>query len=229
MKIIPAIYLSHGNAVSNYKGQSEQVTVLSKDPLSAARRFEKEGAKYIHLVDLDAFDAGSKENSKIAKSIAKNTSIEVSYADGVSALQDVENLFADGIAQVCLGQSAINILDEAISRFGQDKIFFVIRTQRRVIPDQPGVEVTDYGRQLSERGVKNIILRDTLAEGTFHPNFDEVERLMFGAKVNVFAFGGVGSIGDLEVLQKTGVAGVIISKAFFENRLSLAECMEKYR
>lgn len=230
MLIIPAIYLSEGSAVSQYKGEKDQLTVLTRDPFSAAKRFEKNGAKIIHLVDLDADGGGSELNKSVAKSIAKHTSLKVWYADGISSMKDMEEFFNAGIDVISLNQFTENLVPSALQKFGADKIFFTIRAQRNVIEGKPGVEVFHYGQDLVKLGIKNIIFRDTKVEGSFHPNFDEIERLGLAAqgKADIFAFGGIGAEDDLEIMQRTGAKGVVISRAFFENRLSLQECVSKF-
>lgn len=227
MLIIPAIYLSGGNAVSQYKGEKEQLTVLTRDPFSSAKKFEKQEAKIIHLVDLDG---GSELNKSVAKSIAKKTSFRVWYADGISSIKDMEEFFSAGISAISLNQFTENLVPSALKRFGADKILFTIRARRSVIEGKNGVEVFHYGQDLVKMGIKNIIFRDTKVEGSFHPNFDEIERLVLAAqgKADIFAFGGIGAEDDLEIMQRTEAKGVIISRAFFENRLSLAECVRKF-
>lgn len=235
MKIIPAMYLSHGNAVSHYKGETGQSTVLSRDPLRAAREFEKSGAHEIHFVDLDATDGGSEANQKIAALIAKNTKLSVQYAEGISSLENIISLFSSGVARVSLNQFSEHLIPEALRRFGSEKILFTIRAQKNSIEDRPGLEVFHYGNDLIDQGITQIIFRDTKVEGSFHPNFDEIERLILGCsalptgrEAKIYAFGGVGSMDDLEILERTGVTGVIISRAFFEKRLSLRACIAKF-
>lgn len=248
MLIIPALYLSNGNAVSHYKGESGQATVLSRDPLRAARDFEHQGATIIHLVDLDS---GSELNKSIAKNIAEKTKLKVWYADGVSSrqspaaqgsaiklmqpkaatlLKEIEDFFDAGIDAVSLNQFTENVVSEALKCFGADKILFTIRAQRNVIEGKPNTEVFHYGQDLIELGIRHIIFRDTKIQGSFHPNFDEVEKLILAArgKARIFAFGGIGAMDDIEILKRTGAAGVIISRAFLENRLSLGECIRKF-
>lgn len=227
MLIIPAIYLSGGNAVSQYKGEKDQLTVLTRDPFSSAKKFEKNGAKIIHLVDLDG---GNELNASVAKSIAKHTSLKVWYADGISSSKDMEEIFSARIFAISLNQFTEKLVPSALKCFGADKILFTIRAQRNVIEDKPGFEVFHYGQDLVKLGIKNIIFRDTKVEGSFHPNFDEVEKLVLAAqgKADIFAFGGIGAEDDLEIMQRTGAKGVIISRAFFENRLSLAECVRRF-
>lgn len=236
MIIIPAIYLSHGNAVSRYKGEIGQSTVLSRDPLRSTREFEKHGAQIIHLVDLDATDGGSEENRKIAILLAKNTKLQVQFAEGISSIENIVSLFASGVSRVSLNQFSENLVPEALKRFGPEKILFTIRAQRNIVEGRPGLEVFHYGKDLTDKGITQIIFRDTKVEGSFHPNFDEVERLILGAgkqavpasQPKIYAFGGIGSMDDLEILERTGAAGAIISRAFFEKRLSFRECLSRF-
>lgn len=225
MIIIPAIYLSGGNAVSHYKGEIGQSTVLSRDPLRSAREFEKQGARIIHLVDLDAMDGWSETNQKIATIIAKNTKLEVQFAEGISSIENVASLFASGVSRASLNQFSENLIPEALKRFGPEKILFTIRAQRNIVESRPGLEVFHYGKDLADQGITQIIFRDTKVEGTFYPNFDEVERLILGAgkQAKIYAFGGIGGMDDLEILQRTGAAGAIISRAFFEKKISFMD------
>lgn len=229
MIIIPAIYLSRGLAVSLYKGDPSQATILSCDPLDSARQFEKQGATSIHLVDLDATDGASEENQKIAKSLAQKTDLKVSYTDGISSLEQIKKLLDAGIAYVSLSQFTENLVEEALKRFGSEKIIFTIIAQRNVVEGRPDLEVFHYGKDLQDKGISTIIFRDTKAEGTLHPNFDEVERLIFGCSAKILAFNGIGCMDDIEIMKKTGAAGVIISRAFFENKLSLQECVRRFK
>lgn len=224
MRIIPAIYLSGGKVVSQYKALKESEEVLSEDPLKSARRFEKEGAKAIHIVGTE----GSEANRGVAVLVAKNTGLAVSYADGVLSQEIIEKLLAAGAAQVSLDQSCENLLAGALQKFGPEKIIFTIRAQRNLVEGKPNLDVVDYGKDLADKGVTQIIFRDTKSEGTFHPNYDEVEKLVLNTSAKILSFGGVGKISDLEVLSKAGAYAAIISKAFFEGRLSVKECVERF-
>lgn len=250
MKIILAIYLSQGKAVSHYKGELGQETVLSRDPLKSVQAFADEGISAVHFVDID----GSAANCEVAKKIAQKTSLrpsrnsakqltlrpseakggvtlKISYAKDIATLDEIASLFENGVHYISLTQTSEQLVPEALKRFGPDRIFFTIRTQRHVIEGKPGLEVMDYGRNLAALGVTHIILRDMKAEGTFHPNFDEVERLVIGTGATcakIFAFGGIGSMEDLEIMEKTGAAGVMISRAFFESKLRARKCVERF-
>lgn len=234
MHIIPAIYLSDGNAVSHYKGKAEQTTILSRDPLASAQRFQKQGAKVIHLVDSDtedgveSADSGAK-NREIAKSIAVKTGLFVQYADGIRSLNDIADLLEAGVDFVGLDQFSEHLLEDAGLRFGKEKLFFTIRAEGRTVEGRKGVEVVDYGKDLAGKGITHIVFRDIKAEGTFHPNYDEVERLVMYTPAKIFAFGGIGSMKNLRLLEGAGATGAIISRAFFEKKLSLKECIETLR
>lgn len=229
MLIIPALYLSNGQCVSHYKGEPSHATVLSKNPLQAARSFEKQGARIMHIVDIDAVDFGSEKNRAVALHIAKNTGLSVQYADGVDSIETMESLFGSGIDKISLHHASEFLLSPALARFGPGKILFTIETKRELVSGKsPAIAVMDYGKALVEKGVTTIIFRDTKAEGTFHPNFDEIERLVMATEGKIFAFGGIGTVEDIALLEKTGAAGVILSRALFGGKLSLKECIEHF-
>lgn len=222
MKIIPALYLLNGNCVSHYKGESEQVTILSKDPLCAARDFEREGAMIIHIVDLDG------RNSALAALIAEKTSLEVQYADGITSLEMMRELLEKGVKRVSLNQDSEHLLSSALAAFSPEAVIFTIRAQREAVEGNAEIGVIDYGKKLEQQGVTNLIFRDTKAEGTLHPNFDEVDLLVTSTSMKIYAFGGIGKISDVKILAKVGCAGAIISRAFFTRALSLRECIEQF-
>lgn len=229
MKIIPALYLSGGRVVTRYKSQVEQSKFSHKEPLQTARAFEKEGAKIIHLVDSDAIDGGNVENRKTAKLIVEKTGLKVSYAEGISSMDEISELFSYGVDSVSLNQFSEKLIASALQKFGQERIAFTIQSRKFIIIRKPGVEIFDYAHDLAEKGITRIICRDLKAEGSFHPNFDEVEKIKFAAPhARIFAFGGIGDMSDLEILQRTGAYAAIISRAFLERRLSLQECIEQF-
>lgn len=229
MFIIPALYLSNGQCVSHYKGEPSHTTILSKNPLHAARSFEKQGAQTVHIVDLDATKEGSEKNRRVALQIAQNTALSVQYADGLDSLETMESLFSRGIDIISLDHTSEFLLPEALVRFGSEKIFFTIETKRELVSGKsPDLAVMDYGKELAEKGVTTIIFRDTKAEGTLHPNFDEIERLVMATEGKIFAFGGIGTVEDIALLEKTGAAGVILSRALFERKLSLETAIKQF-
>lgn len=228
MIVIPAIYLSKGSCVSHYKGIREQETTFSKDPLLIARNFGKLGAGKLHLVNLDADAAGRSQNRKVALELVKHSGLNIQLADEFSSMAELRELLEGGIFRVSLNQFSENLLADALARFGSEKIIFTIRARRYVVIGRQGVEVFDYGREIAEKGVKHIIFRDQKSEGSLHPNFDEIEKLVFSAGANIYAFGGIGTMKDLDILQRAGAFGAVISRAFFEGRLEPKECFEKY-
>lgn len=229
MLIIPAIYLSGGQVVSHYKGERDQAKVMSRDPLYAARDFEREGATMLHVVDLDAGSASGAAHFEMLAQIKQKTKLSLWYADGITDLSEMTALFEAGVSKISLNQDSEALLAAALKQFGAERVSFTIRTERHLIPGKPGVEVVDYGREIAENGVAEIIFRDIKSEGTMHPNFDEVDRLILGTTAKIYSFGGAGSMDDLDILQRTGVAGVMISRAFFEGRLSLRACLAKFQ
>ncbi|MEK7524381.1 MAG: HisA/HisF-related TIM barrel protein [Patescibacteria group bacterium] len=222
MVIIPALYLLGGEVVSHYKGERDQTTILSRDPLACARQFEKQGAQFLHLVDLNTEDRGQK----MAQQIARHTALQISYAGRLAEISLIRDLLEQGIFKVSLTQENEALAADALQEFGSQKICFTILAKRNFVEGKPNIEVVDYGKDLAEKGFEEIIFHDKNTEGTFHPNFDEADRLVLATSSKIYAFGGVGSMSDLEVFKNTGVAGVMVSRALFEGKISLRECLE---
>lgn len=225
MQIIPGMHLQDGRCVSEYKGEAKNTTILSVNPLKSANEFESQGALSVFIFD---GDTEGNTNKLIAESIAKNTSLQVIYAGRVSTMGDIDDLFIRGIARLVLSDKSIQILPEALSKFGVEKIWYLIRGERNLVPGKVKKDVVEYGKKISDLGVKKIIYWDTKTEGTFHPNFDEIEKLILSTGIDVIPFGGIGSMSDIEVFKNTGAAGVILSRALFERKVYLRNCYKKF-
>ena len=222
MQIIPAIYLWQGNCVTQYKGDQAQTAIVSRNPLQAARLFEKQGARQLHVVHLD------ERRDDILKMIAQGTSLKVCSADHIASMEELRTVFDLGVDAVALDTAGEKILEAALAKYGPEKIFFTIKSQRGEVEGMPSFEVTEYSSELVHRGVTEIIFRDIQAQGTLQPNFDEVERLVAASKAHLYPFGGIGSERAIKLLQETGATGVIISRAFFEGQLSLSVCLKRF-
>ncbi|PIQ77645.1 hypothetical protein COV82_03445 [Candidatus Peregrinibacteria bacterium CG11_big_fil_rev_8_21_14_0_20_46_8] len=228
MKIIPALFLSQGKAVSRYKGDVEHRTILSHSPVAVARQFLQQGADTIHLVNLD--DDDGAQNTALAYEIAalSGQSCAVQYASRFENLEEIQACLDAGIARISLTQYTESLLAPALAEFGPDKIWFTIISRRESVDGFKDLDVFDYGQKIGRSGVQHIIANDKQAEGTDHPNYDVVERLLIVTQAHIYAFGGVTKHEHLALLQKTGAAGVLISPALLDGTLNLKECMARF-
>lgn len=236
MLIIPSLYIQQGKSVSLYKGQdNDQKKVYSKSPLNLAIEFQKQNASMLHLIDLDGSEAGQPINGEMIQEICSRLQIPVEVGGGVRTMQDIDRLFEIGVSRVILGVSANGLLEEAIAKYGPDKIIFGIKARRHMVESdslpEDSDEVLEYIPKILKTGVKQIIYKDMEKQGTlYHPNYDDVDSLLevLGDDIKVFSSGGVAAYDDLRILNTIGATGVIISRAFLDRKISLNEAIKRY-
>lgn len=235
MLIIPALYLQNGRCVSLYKGvDNDQKKIYRIDPVSAAFQFEKQGASLLHVTDLDRA-IGKDSQQKCLASLLKKVTIPIEFAGGVRDLESIEKLFEGGVHRVVLGVSARSLIPEALKRYGPDRMVFGIKARRHFVDSDSlppeSDEVLEIAEQMIKQGITQIVYKDLEREGTlFHPNYDEIERLIYfmDRGIQIFSSGGVAGLRDLQILQGIGTHGVLIGRALMEGSLSLREAITSH-
>lgn len=232
MEIIPAIYILDGMCVALYKADFKQKQTYFQNPVHQANTFEKEGAKKIHVVDLNGKMKKTFEQQEIIKKLIQTVSIPVQVEAGFNTIAEIQTAFDLGAAVVVLRSPGKNLTQEAITKFGPEKIIIQIQSKGselvdgdRIRPDQE-IDVVDYAETLVPLGVKSIIYKDERSEGTMiHPNYDEVDRLFLtvGQDLKIYVSGGISDEKHLKLLKKIGASGAIIGKAFYEKLLSIRQ------
>jgi len=202
-----------------------------------ARRWEDEGARLLHIVDLDGAREGRPCNLKAIEEIVEAVGIPVEVGGGIRSFRAVKELFDIGVGFVVLGSVAFKareVLLEALEEF-KDKIVVSIDAREgkvRVGGWQEEVEVNyiEAAKELEGLGVARIEFTDTGRDGTLEGiNFEAVKNLCESVKIPVVAAGGVGAIEDirkLSSLEEKGLWGVIVGKALYDGRISLEEAIE---
>ena len=236
MLIIPALYIQKGKCISFYKGvENAQKKVYNRSPLNLALEFQKQGASMIHVIDLDGSDIGQPINVKLLKQICEKLEIPVEIGGGVRSLVDIDHLFEIGAARVILGVSARGIIQEALKKYGPNKIIFGIKARRNIIESdslpEDSDEVIEFATKIVQMGITQIVYKDMEKMGTlYHPNYDEVDRLLVGLGdgLKICSSGGLAALDDLRILNTIGTTGVIASRAFIEGKLNLREIIERY-
>jgi len=231
MEVNPVIYILDGKCVSLYKGDFKQVTVYPKKPRSYAEQYAKEGAKRILLVDLNASTDHRIVNKKMIKEIVNDhPNIEIQYTGGLRTMEEVDLAFNElGLKKVIIGTSGLPIIQKAIQKYGQDRIYSGVKAKDEKIiseftPEQNQYEVFDFAQGLKELNVKNFFYHDIWSEGTLiHPNYDGVEKILATTDLNVYICGGVSKVKHLNLLRQLRTKGVYIGKALLENELSMKE------
>ncbi len=234
MKIFPAIDLYNGKAVRLFKGDYNQMTVYSENPLSIAKEFEKMGAEFLHLVDLEGAKFGSTPNIDVVKSIVKNTNLFIEIGGGIRSMQVIKEYLDSGVNRVILGTSAVNdkeFLKKALSKYG-DKVAVGIDVLDGYVAIKGWVEKSQYScfdffAEMQSLGVKNVICTDISKDGAMQgTNRELYKELSQKFSVDVTASGGVSSIQDVLALKELGLYGAIIGKAYYVGAIDLKQALE---
>ncbi len=233
MQMYPAIDLKDGQCVRLMRGNFNQKTVYSEDPVKAALKWQSAGAEWLHVVDLDGARSGDAKNRDAIKEIVKSVHMKVETGGGIRTMDDIENLIKAGVSRVILGTAAVKNFDlviEAVREYG-DKIAVGIDAKNGFAATDgwekvSGERAVDFAKKVRAAGVKTIIYTDIATDGALSgPNIPAMEEMVRETDLDVIASGGVSSIEDIKALLKTGVVGVITGRAIYDGKLDLAQAV----
>ncbi|MSV24303.1 1-(5-phosphoribosyl)-5-[(5-phosphoribosylamino)methylideneamino]imidazole-4-carboxamide isomerase [Selenomonas sp. WCA-380-WT-3B 3/] len=237
MLIFPAIDIRGGKCVRLLKGDFNQETVFSDRPEEMARQWEKQGAEYLHLVDLDGARAGHPENLETVKRILDSVSIPVELGGGIRTMENIDTVLSLGVQRVILGSVAVKdpeLVRQACKKY-QERIVVGIDAKDGIVAvDGWGVsgnvDVTTLAKEMKKAGVKTIIYTDISRDGTLKGiNVKATAELARESGVRIVASGGVKSTTDIEALkpyEKDGIEGVIVGKSIYMGTLDLQQAIE---
>lgn len=233
MYIIPAIDLIGGKCVRLSQGDYSSKKEYHDDPLEMAKRFEGAGISRLHLVDLDGAKAKKIINGDVLERICAGTSLEVDFGGGIQADEEIEKAFSLGAKQVTGGSIAVKnptLFDEWITKYGSEKIILGADAKNKKIAvggweETTSVELIPFIQSYFDKGVRYVICTDVAKDGLLQgPSVDLYREILKEIpKLKLIASGGVSSVKDLEELEKVGVYGAIVGKAYYEGRVTLEE------
>jgi phosphoribosylformimino-5-aminoimidazole carboxamide ribotide isomerase len=233
MEIIPAIDIIDGKCVRLTQGDYSQKKIYNEKPLEVAREFEDAGLKRLHLVDLDGAKAGTVKNWKVLEMIAGKTSMIIDFGGGIKTEKDVEIVFGSGAALATVGSIAVKD-EEAFSSWiktmGPEKFLLGADVKDEKIAVGGWLETTDiwiydFIEKYIEKGIQQLFCTDVSKDGKLEGPAVELYKNITGKfpSLHFIASGGVSGLKDLDALEEAGCQGVIIGKAIYEGRISLAE------
>jgi phosphoribosylformimino-5-aminoimidazole carboxamide ribotide isomerase len=235
MLILPAIDLKQGRCVRLVQGRAEDETVYSGDPPAVARDFAAQGARMLHLVDLDGAFRGESANLAAVRAIRAAVDVPLELGGGLRTLEDIAAVLALGVDSAIVGTLAVRdppALERALARFGPGRVQLGIDARAGRVAVQGWAEDTAldavaFAQGWRAKGVERIIFTDIARDGMLAgPNTEAIGAFARAAGVRVTASGGVTRRADVEALaalEPDGVDRVIIGKALYEGTLSLAE------
>lgn len=234
IKIIPAVDVKNGKCVRLIQGRADQETVYSDDPVAMAGHWDEEGARLIHVVDLDGAFDGIPKNAELIKNIIYNSSVDIQVGGGIRTLAAIETYINAGAYRVILGtiaQSDPKFVEQACKQF-PGKITVGIDARDGFVAVKGWLEVstqkaTDLVKQMEPLGVAEFIFTDISRDGMLQgPNLTSVREFADSTNLPVIASGGVGSlkdISDLLALESHGVSGIISGKALYDKSISFRD------
>lgn len=230
MKIIPAIDLMNGQVVRLYKGDPEQKTVYSDDPINVAKKWETAGADMLHLVDLDA-TLGIGSNLNVIKKILASVSIPVEVAGGLrnkSIIMEVSRISE----RIVLGTLAFKdkpLLKSLLSDLGSKKIVISVDHKDGEIviygwQEDTGIKLIDAIQEFLEMGFTEFLLTNVSRDGTMSgPDLEFLEQACNLGQTHIISSGGISKITDISNVKEKNAFGVILGKALYENKISIED------
>ena len=237
MLIFPAIDLYGGKAVRLYKGDYQQMTVYSDDPVSVARDFEQKGAEWVHLVDLEGAKNGTTPNIDVVSKIARETSLACEIGGGIRNMETVEKYFSAGVSRVILGTAAVTdeeFLKAAVAKYGE-KIAVGVDIKDSMVAIKGWIEKSEYNaldfcEKMQKIGVNTIICTDISKDGAMRgANHALYRDLSEKFSMQIVASGGVSSMDDVEKLAALNIYGAIIGKAYYTGAIDLEAAINEAR
>ena len=237
MRLYPAIDIKDGQCVRLKKGLFNEVTVYSDQPYTIAESFERDGASYIHTVDLDGALKGRSVNAETIRQIVKSVSLPVELGGGSRTLANIEEVLDLGVARAISGTRAVenpDFIRDAIKQFGPEHIVVGIDAKDGRVAIEGWEKLSDQtalsmALAMKDMGVQTIVYTDISKDGMLAgPNVAQTKLLSDQTGIDIIASGGVSCMQDLENISEAGIHGAIIGKALYEHKVILKEAVNRF-
>ncbi|WP_048602006.1 1-(5-phosphoribosyl)-5-[(5-phosphoribosylamino)methylideneamino]imidazole-4-carboxamide isomerase [Rubeoparvulum massiliense] len=233
MIVFPAIDIRNGKCVRLVQGDYSQEDVYG-NPVQMAMKWQEEGAKALHLVDLDGALYGTAKNIFVIKEILQLSIIPVQIGGGIRSLTQIERLLHMGTARVILGTKALldpTFVKEAVQEFGESIAVSIDAKEGYVATNgwtkTSTILALDFAKQLEDVGVATIIYTDIAKDGMLAgPNLQGLKQIDEVVQMDVIASGGITSFHDVYELKRMGLYGAIVGKALYTGKLTLSDVIE---
>jgi phosphoribosylformimino-5-aminoimidazole carboxamide ribotide isomerase len=238
MKLIPAIDLMKGKVVRLSRGDPTTAKFYEQwgTPVQVALKWKSEGAKRLHVIDLDAaFSTG--DNTEVVADVVRASSLPVQVGGGIRTVNAAEKLLTLGVNYVILGALAFSnpeAIPQIQERFGSNSVIVALDNNYGKVMVEGWKTETAFSmvgalEKFVELGVRSFLITSISQDGMLQgPDFGTLyQAATYPDAVEIIAAGGIGTINDLIALKKIGVEGVIVGKALYEGRFTLKEAIEK--
>ena len=241
MILLPAIDLRAGKCVRLLQGKDDAVTVYGNDPFAVAQSWVRQGALWLHIVNLDGAFGRASENLSFVRWIAQGSGAKVEFGGGLRSEEDVASAFDVGIEKVVLGTLAFTnrpALQRILGRYGPTRVIVALDAKDGIVATEgwttsSGISLVDAAKHMEREGVSEVLFTDVGRDGMLNgPDIQDLQALMDRTDLNVIASGGVGSLADLSLLvglEREQLSGVIVGKALYEKKFTCQEALAVLR
>ena len=235
MIIIPAVDIFNGKVVRFIHGNPDNCIVYHSDPVEVVRHWEKEGAEYLHIVDLNAA-LRTGNNLKLIEKILKNSSISIEIGGGVDSIEKAIRLCDLGASRIVVGTVAIlniDFLKKLKEKIGSNRIVVALDYKNGRVAIEGWKKLTEFdlaslSRTISKFNVAAILLTAIAHDGKLiGPDIKTIKEVKAIVKTPIIASGGISSIKDIKKLMEIKVYGAIIGRALYEGKISLKEAIKE--
>lgn len=239
VQLYPAIDMKDGKCVRLYQGDYDQQTIYGDSPFEMAKSFVEQGADWIHLVDLDGAKDGTKPHADEVVKIKQELGISVQIGGGIRSLEDAAFYLDKGIDRVIIGSLTVKepeLVEEMLSKFGGDRIVLGLDAKDGFVATHGWLETSELtavevGNRFAKAGAKHIVFTDIAMDGTLAgPNLEATKTLAKETGLNVIVSGGISSLDDIRAVKaaakESTIAGVIVGKAIYSGRFTVAQAKE---
>jgi len=237
--LFPAIDLRGGRCVRLLRGDYDAETVYDDDPVARAKSFEAAGARWIHVVDLDAARSGEQSNLAAVQAICEAVACSVEVGGGVRSVEAAGRLLEAGAARVVVGTAAVEdpSLVDTLAADAPGRVAVGLDARGRDVAthgwtESTGTDLLDLVRRFDQPGVGGLVVTSIARDGTMEgPDLGQLSAVLEAAGTPVVASGGVGTLDDLRALAALEVggrrlAGAIVGRALYEGRFEIEEAIE---
>lgn len=233
MDVIPTIDLRDGKVVRLIQGQYEKQITYRDDPAEQARQFHADGARWLHIVDLDGAKAGRPVNTASIEAIARLGLLKIEVGGGLRDEASIAQLLDMGVTRVIIGTKAVSDFDwfRRMAQKFAGRVVLGLDARGSMVATHGWLEdskqtVLEFAARADELPLAAIIYTDIAKDGMLTgPNVERTKALVQAVKTPVIASGGVKEVGDIRRLHPIGVAGVIVGRSLYEGTLTLKDAI----
>lgn len=233
MNIFPAIDIKNGKCVRLVQGDFAKLETYGDDPVAVAEKWCAQGAKCLHIIDLDGALMGEAVNKNLIMDMISAVNVPIQFGGGVRDMKYAEEMIDAGVTRVILGTSALSnkkFLKEAIETYGE-KIAVSMDAKNGYIAVKGWTELTDVtaadlALELESYGLQTVVYTDISRDGMMAgPNFEEIAYMQKRIKSRVIASGGISTVEDVNKLKEMGLYGCVIGKALYTGGIALEDIL----